>query len=191
MQRPAVVRHPFATHVLGGVLLVGCSTSSPGETAGPGGGAGPTVEPGTCRYRVSGATNDLVDVEGQFDFEGSTLIGRCFTSSAAGYQTHGEIQLKAYDGPGQTATLDAGEAWGKFGFVGNDGFTYSSVFDAPRGQAPGACTVTVVSGPESPQVGPRLHLTLACGTLYGYGDTTADVHRVSISEGDWEAPALE
>jgi hypothetical protein len=172
-----------------GCALVACGDS--GAVDGSGGGS--SVPDGVCTFKVGGDTNDIVKERGEFYFDGSTLRGNCIHDIDNGIEIVADVEVKAYAGPGQSVTLDASEAWGTFGFDGNDGFRYSIIFDPPAGRPAASCTVTVVEGPAEAAASARVSVTFDCPNIYGLDvtGTSVDTHEVQVTEGSWEATTFQ
>jgi len=175
-------------------LLLGLLTLSCGDSASDGAGGGATgPDDGVCRFRVSGNTNDLVEERAELYFDGSTLRGTCLRDFDNGVEIVASFELKAYAGPGQSVTIDESEAWGSFGFDGNDEYRYSIIFGPTTNGLPAECTITVDEGPTSAAPNERIALSFSCARIYGYHATssTAPTHLVSVSEGTWEATTFQ
>ncbi|HTJ84606.1 MAG TPA: hypothetical protein VL400_22960 [Polyangiaceae bacterium] len=171
-------------------LLAGCGDS--GLDDGSGGGGTQPAE-GVCQFTIGGDTNDIVKERGEFYFDGSTLKGNCMRDFTNGTEIVADLELKAYQGPGQSVTIDESEAWGSVGFDGNDGFRYSIIFDPPAGRPPAKCTVTVDEGPTEAKANERISVTFDCPNIYGldYSGTSTDTHEVAVTEGHWEATTFQ
>ena len=144
---------------------------------------------GVCTFKVGGDTNDIVKERGEFYFDGSTLHGNCIHDTANGIEIVGNLEVKAYAGPGQSVTLDASEAWGTLDFHGNDGFRYAIIFDPPAGR-PAAMRV---GSPAEATANERISVTFDCPNIYGLDNTgtSLDTHEVQVTEGSWEATTFQ
>ncbi len=177
--------------VWAGLLLTSACATGTSADGTSGGKSNPAdAFPATCDYRVGGATNDIVRDSLSFTFDGSTLHGTCSryysTNGSSGVKTLATLELKAYEG-GKTYHVYQDATAGRFGFYGNDGFSYSTIFAGPSVVDAPQCNIQVLDGPDTAQAGSFVKLSLDCPRIYGYGASTADLRGAIVSDGLWQA----